>query len=675
MGGHKRFIHSNHFEDDELAKYLGLLSEHEEVDDDTPAHQPQAALKALRQQHRQAERTANLARTPAVLDQNIQQLRDLIALSPTDTLLLTFAALLHQYPQLESAASQLGLLNIDQAVRQLAGLLQCPMAEIREALSPQGQLSQSGLLTFSMEGRSHLKEQLEFPSYRFSDRIVSFRTSPMDLFSDQLKPSPEPELSLEDYQHLPWVKDLLLPYLSTCLEQGRSGVNIMLYGPPGTGKTQLAQVLAQALAQPLLEISYEESGGSGMSGYARFRAYRFAQFLLAKRPALLLFDEAEDAFGTGLGWLNARPSKSIGMAQSHKAWTNHLLENNSVPTLWICNSIATLDPAFARRFDFIQAVPVPSRAQRLRIIQASANTLLQDRDIQRLADTPTLVPGVIRRAVHVVQTLQDKLEPDQCSAAISHLVSSTLEAQGHQPLPPAHRHDPAADYDPSLVQADADLAAIARQLATAQSARLCLYGPPGTGKTAYGHWLARQLDKPLLLKRASDLLSPYVGETEQNIARAFHEAIRDEALLIIDEVDSFLQNRQHTQRTWKVSQINEMLTQMESFPGLFIASTNLMDDLDPAAMRRFDLKIRFDYLTPPQLESLLRRSCEELRLSPPNPTELASLQKLTTLTPGDFLVIRQQHRFQPLLNTSALIQALSREQALKPDKRSTMGFV
>lgn len=54
-----------------------------------------------------------------------------------------------------------------------------------------------------------------------------------------------------------------------------------------------------------------------------------------------------------------------------------------------------------------------------------------------------------------------------------------------------------------------------------QSGRLCLYGPPGTGKTAYGRWLAEQLGMSLTVKRVSDLISPYVGESEQNIARAF----------------------------------------------------------------------------------------------------------------------------------------------------------
>lgn len=87
---------------------------------------------------------------------------------------------------------------------------------------------------------------------------------------------------------------------------------------------------------------------------------------------------------------------------------------------------------------------------------------------------------------------------------------------------------------------------------------------------------------PLLIKRASDLMSMWVGENEQNIALAFKEAEQDGALLLIDEVDSFLQDRRGAKNSWEVTLVNEMLTQMEAFSGVFIASTNLMDGLDQA---------------------------------------------------------------------------------------------
>lgn len=72
---------------------------------------------------------------------------------------------------------------------------------------------------------------------------------------------------------------------------------------------------------------------------------------------------------------------------------------------------------------------------------------------------------------------------------------------------------------------------------------------------------------PLTVKRVSDLISPYAGESEQNIARAFRDAQSKQAVLMMDEMDSFLQDRFGAQRGWEVSLVNEMLTQMEAFPG------------------------------------------------------------------------------------------------------------
>src|SRR5262249_49163191 len=146
--------------------------------------------------------------------------------------------------------------------------------------------------------------------------------------------------------------------------------------------------------------------------------------------------------------------------------------------------------------------------------------------------------------------------------------------------------------------------------------RICLYGPPGTGKTAYGRHVAESLDRPLLVKRASDILSPYVGEAERNIARMFHEARLEGAVLLLDEADSLLRDRRGAVRAWEVTQVNEMLTQMEAFEGIFIASTNLIDSLDEAAMRRFDARVRLDYLAPGQAARMFMDLAQTLELDP-----------------------------------------------------------
>ena len=126
------------------------------------------------------------------------------------------------------------------------------------------------------------------------------------------------------------------------------------------------------------------------------------------------------------------------------------------------------------------------------------------------------------------------------------------------------------------VNPDVDLANLIQGLKRRPEVRLCLYGPPGTGKTEFGHYLAQQLDKRLVVRRASDILDKYVGGTEANIAEMFSEAKRENAVLLLDEADSFLRDKNHARQSWEITQVNELLTQMEAYDGIFICSTNLM---------------------------------------------------------------------------------------------------
>ena len=143
-------------------------------------------------------------------------------------------------------------------------------------------------------------------------------------------------------------------------------------------------------------------------------------------------------------------------------------------------------------------------------------------------------------------------------------------------------------------------------------------------------------------------------------------------MLLIDEVDSFLQDRREAQRGWEVSLVNEMLTQMESFPGVFIASTNLMDGLDQAALRRFDLKVKFDYLAPAQATELLRRHCDKLGFAMPKDFDPARLRHLT---PGDFAVVMRQQRFRPAASFNEFHAALQAEMMVKAASKPSIGFL
>jgi SpoVK/Ycf46/Vps4 family AAA+-type ATPase len=119
-----------------------------------------------------------------------------------------------------------------------------------------------------------------------------------------------------------------------------------------------------------------------------------------------------------------------------------------------------------------------------------------------------------------------------------------------------------------------------------------------------------------------------------------------------------------------------MLTQMESFDGIFIASTNLIDGLDQASLRRFDLKVKFDFLGPNSAWELFLRHCKDLGLAQPEPALRARLLRLAKLTPGDFAAVARQTRFRALGAPVDLLKALEAECAIKaPGRSQPMGFV
>ncbi|WP_051603068.1 AAA family ATPase [Simplicispira psychrophila] len=655
-----------------LVQHLGVPvqaapDEDPDAEADNEPLAPDLTPSLIRRLLHSAEADAASHTLPEPLASNISALTKELGLDHTAAQVLAFCVLLANDSQLEECFCAVGDLSDNRALSILEHLLGVPVLQLRSTVAHQSPLHRSGLLR--MDHNNHfMNSKFDLLTTEFAARMVHHPMAPIEVLRGLIHLAPAGLLQSTDYAHITADLQVLEPYLQHALDVQRSGVNAFIYGPPGIGKTQLTRLLGVQMPCPVYEVACEDTDGDPIDGERRLRAWQVAQIFLKGQRALLVFDEAEDVFNNG-GGLFSGPSTAI----QRKGWMNQRLESSPVPTVWLSNS-GSPDAAFTRRFDMVFELASPPRAQRRALLADAAGALLGAPALERLAGIEVLAPAVVERAARVVHTVASTLTPAQHEPALLRLIDQTLSAQGHGTLRQLHNHRPSEHYDPALINTDQDPQRLLQGLARAGSARLCLYGAPGTGKTAFAQWLAEQLERPLLVKRASDLLSKWVGQAEKNIAEAFDSAQRDNAVLLIDEVDSFLRDRRGAKASWEVTQVNEMLTQMEQFEGLFIASTNLMDGFDPAALRRFDLKLRFDPLRPEQALTLLQSHCTAQSWALPD-SALATLSQLPQLTPGDFVAAMRQHRFAPLADTQALLKLLQAECALKEDTGRRIGFV
>lgn len=421
------------------------------------------------------------------------------------------------------------------------------------------------------------------------------------------------------------------------------GFNILLYGTPGTGKSSFAQVLAQSAKLNLYPVGVCNNGEEEKN-YRLQQLYRKQFLLKTVKNTCLLLDEGEDIFSS----LETRTSK---------VEINNLLENNEVPVIWTTNKIHRMDPAYIRRFTLAVCFDKPPVEMRQKIWNKylSANKITYTKgDTLALAKKYEVQPSMIAGAAQAARMAKGGLPTVQ-----EHLSFMIQALNGGRKNPEEEKTN--IRFYPALIHADMDLQALTTQLTRLGRLNfsLCLYGASGTGKSAYARYLADKLGLDVVQRRASDLISCYVGETEQNIAKAFAQAREDKSLLIFDEADSFLRDRSTAARSWEVSSVNEMLTWMENHPYPFICTTNLMESLDPASLRRFSFKVKYNFLTSQQVKEAFDYFFG-IKIA------LAETAGLDKLTPGDFTLVKNKAE---ILGTStqfsAVKEMLETEQKLK----------
>ena len=562
----------------------------------------------------------------------------------------------------------------------LASVLQTSPTKIQKLL-----MADMPLRKFDFIDDRHRSGEFELES--FTERLMQEPFSKQEMMKRIARIYPKSTLEIADFSYMKSDLDMLLNYCKNA-----KNPSVFLYGRAGVGKNEIAALIAKELDKDLWEIHNIDT--QGVMREDRLGQFIRAQAMLKADKSVILLDECEEFFPSLSPKYNEdKPSKNT---------LNKMLESVKIPSIFLSNS-ANIDPAFLRRFDIVLEIHAPPKEKKEELIQKSLKSQkihLDSKIISQISES-SLSQGVLLSACKVAKTLakhklssvEKKDSKDRgrknkiITDSLIQVLNEHLKLQGQPTI--ATKAPQALPYNMSLINASVDMQSLCEKIKnvcgtkdsnklessldssdSAQGIRILAYGMAGSGKSEFAKALAKELNKPIMLKRASDLLSKWLGGSEKNIAAAFSEAEKRGAILVLDEVDSFLQDRSGANMSWEVSQVNEMLTQMENFEGIFIATTNFMDTLDRASIRRFDMKVEFKPLDCARLKQAFSLYAKHLGISDyavflESTSAKRALEKLENICFGDFALIARGAAFAPLESAQELLEKLQEEARLK----------
>ncbi len=425
--------------------------------------------------------------------------------------------------------------------------------------------------------------------------------------------------------------------------KGDDSANILLYGAAGSGKTEFAKSIVKECGMKAVRFknSYETENSTDAAVSA------INSYLAIKREnTVFIIDEAESL-------LETKPVDGFFGTVCRKAVVNKIFEHCKNKVIWIVNYTNRMDDSTKRRFTYSVKFDKMSEKNMEEIARSRLSALPCSSSLKERLLTLCSKYDVTGASVGNMMTVMNSLNVKD-EAKIENTIKKVLESNSTLLYGQAKmREKTKSSYDISVLNSTVPAEEIVEMVENAkayaqkndtedQGIRMLFYGLSGTGKTEFARYISQKLGKKILLKRASDIISKFVGDTEKNISSAFREAEQNDMILLFDEADSFFRDREHAQYEWEITKVNEFLTQMEEFKGILICTTNLRKIMDKAMLRRFHICTEFKALNRDGIKKLLKRYFPSIKFSE---KQVDLLARYDSVTPGDFGSISGRVRF------------------------------
>lgn len=374
---------------------------------------------------------------------------------------------------------------------------------------------------------------------------------------------------------------------------------ILFHGPPGTGKTLLSRALAGEYGLRYIRFN-PASIASAYIHEAAANLQRLFELARDSTPCVLFLDEVDTI---------ASARDDMPSADHREVVTqlmNSLEEYRAVPGLVIVaatNNMDRLDLGLREgRFDAKILVPLPDPKAREDVIRVHLNrredTVDWDTiDLKKLSEaTAGRNAAALESFVSLAsqKALQSGGKIDQAS-----LEESIRDREGKD----RRSLDEPVAWDDVVLPDDVreqmmeilnvfSRPDLARSLGVKPPAGVLLYGPPGTGKTTMAKAMATEISASFYEQSAADLLSKWVGESEERVMKLFTKARANRpSIIFIDEIDSMLRQRtSNSSSPWEDRVISQFLRELDGLGGgegvLLVGATNRIDIIDPAIQGR-----------------------------------------------------------------------------------------